>query len=128
MTGAVTALAELQDAAEAAPNTRVVAELRHGERLGVTRKVYRKFGRISRPYSGLEEFAWVYEVYTPQLADYDSEWPHIREAARGWRSLPLGHPGEVEARRLLTGELWAEVVASRPKVSPLNILRGRGAA
>jgi hypothetical protein len=110
----VTSLERLQAAAEAAPNQRVVEGLRHGQRLGVTRHVRRAFGRVSKPYAGLEEFVWTYEVYTPALDWHDAAWPHIAEEARGWRALQLGREGEREARRLLSGELWEDILASRP--------------
>jgi len=118
---AVTSLERLQAAAEAAPNTRVAEPLRHGQQLGVTRHVRHRFGRISKPYAGLEEFVWEYEVYTPSLAWHDAQWPHIKAEARGWRNLQLGREGEREARRLLAGETWEDVLASRPTLRSVGV-------
>ena len=106
----------LQESAEIQPNKRFEAHLPTGERLGVTRFVRRAYGRTSKPYAGLEEFAWLYEVWTPALKAPDRQWPHVRPAYRGWHTLPFGRDGEAEALRLLAGESYADVCASRPPV------------
>ncbi len=109
-------LATIQLTAEAQPNERAVSFLPTGERLGVTHYVRHAYGRVSRPYEGLEEFVWLYEVWTPEAAFRDASWPHIKEHARGWRTLPLGAAGEAEALRLLAGAPYADVLASRAPV------------
>ena len=112
----MTTFERLQQSAEIQPNKRIVLPLPNGERLGVTRFVRRAYGRTSKPYDGLEEFAWLYEVWTPAFMARDAAWPHIKEHARGWHVLPLGDPGKAEALRLLAGEPYADVAASRAPV------------
>ncbi len=109
-------LAGLQRLAEFEPNVRIVCPLPTGECLGLTRYVRKAYGRVSKPYEGLEEFAWLYEVWTPAFMARDAAWPHIKDRARGWHVLPLGAPGEAEALRLLKGEPYDDIVNLRAPV------------
>jgi hypothetical protein len=113
-------LEELQAQAEAAPNTRIVHVLPGEGRLGVTRLVRKAYGRVSKAYAGFEEFSWLYEIWTRRANYEDQPWPHIKDEARGWRVIMPGAWGEDEARALLAGKRWRDVVRARMPLQPIG--------